>query len=343
MKAVTIREHGGVDKLLIEELPVPEPGPGEVLVQVEAVALNHLDLWVRRGLPNLKLHYPHILGTDIAGRVAKLGPGATGWKVGDAVVVQPGTSCGRCRECLSGRDNLCREYKLLGEHVDGGLRDFLAVSATNLVARPANVSAVQGAALPVTFLTAWQMLATRAHVQPGETVVILGAGSGVGVAGVQIAKLHGARVIATSTSADKLVRARELGADDTIDTSREDLADAVKRLTGKRGADVIFEHVGKATWEKSIQATARGGRIVTCGATTGFDPLTDLRHVFFRQLSILGSTMGSRGDLLTIVDHVAAGRLRPIIDATFPFADIKSAHERLEQGGQFGKIVIQFA
>jgi NADPH:quinone reductase-like Zn-dependent oxidoreductase len=338
MKAVVIREHGGTDKLLIEDLPTPEPAPGEVLIKVEAVALNHLDLWVRRGLPNLKLKYPHILGTDIAGSVVTAGGG---WKVGDPVIVQPGTSCGRCRECLSGRDNLCRDYKLLGEHVDGGLREFMAVPAANLVARPTNVSAVHGAALPVTFMTAWQMLAHRARVQPGESVVILAVGSGVGTAGVQIAKLFGARVIATSTSADKLARAKQLGADDLIDTSREDLLEAVRRLTGKRGADVIFEHVGKATWEKSILAAARGGRIVTCGATTGFDPLTDLRHVFFRQLSILGSTMGSRGDLATVVEHVGAGRLKPIIDQILPFAEIRQAHDRLEQSSQFGKIVVQ--
>lgn len=336
MRAVTLREHGGVDKLLFEELPTPEPGPGEVLVKVEAVALNHLDIWVRNGLPNLKLHYPHILGADITGVVAK---GGGGWREGDAVIVQPGTSCGRCRECLSGRDNLCRQYRLRGEHVDGGYREYLAVPHNDLLARPAGIDAVHAAALPVTFLTAWQMLVTKANLRPGETVVVLAAGSGVGVAAVQIAKLLGARVIATASSEAKRKRALEIGADEAIDTNAN-LVDAVKALTGKRGAEVIFEHVGKATWAQSIQACAKGGRLVTCGATTGWDASTDLRHVFFRQIAILGSTMGTKGELAQVVEQVAAGRLHPVIDQIFPLEQVREAHTRLEDRAQFGKIIM---
>ena len=339
MRAATLRRHGGPEVIEIEDLPTPEPGPSQVLVKVEAVALNHLDLWVRRGLPNLKLHYPHILGSDIAGEVAALGPGAVG-TVGQKVIVSPAVSCGRCRECASGRDNLCREYAILGEHVSGGCCEYLAVPMANVIQRPANLDAAQAAAFPLTMLTAWQMLAGKARVQPGETVLVLGAASGVGTAAVQIAKLFGARVIATATSDDKLARARALGADETINTEKEDLVEAARRLTGKRGVDVVVEHVGKVLFAKAIQSCAKGARLVTCGATTGFDPTIDLRHVFFKQLSILGSTMGSKGDLHDVVAHVAAGRLKPVVDRVLPMSQIREAHALLEDRGQFGKIVL---
>jgi NADPH:quinone reductase-like Zn-dependent oxidoreductase len=340
MKAVFIREHGGPEKLLYEDLPDPVAGPGEVLVRTEAVALNHLDLWIRGGIPGIRVKFPHILGADIAGVVAALGAGVTGVAVGDEVVVSPGVSCMRCVHCLSGRDNFCRDYHLLGEHVSGGCCELLAVPAANIVARPANLSAVEAAAYPVTYLTAWQMLAKRANVRPGEFVVILGVGAGVGIAGLQIAKLLGAHVVATSTSDDKLARARSLGADATINTDKQDLADAVRAMTGKRGADVIFDHIGKSLWSKAILATSRGGRLVTCGATSGFDAETDLRHVFFRQISILGSTMGSKGDLLDVTAHLAAGRLKPVIDRVLPISQAREAHRLLADRAQFGKIVL---
>ncbi len=343
MKAMVIREHGGPEKLLHEDVPTPEPGPGQVLVRVEAVALNHLDIWNRIGIPGLKIKFPHILGADIAGQVAKLGPGVHGIAEGTPIVVNPGISCGHCRECLSGRDNLCREYSILGEHVDGGYAEFIAIPAANVVPRPARMSATDAAAFPLTMLTAWQMLVTKARVQPGETVVIMGAASGVGTAGVQIAKLLGARVIATATSDAKCERARQLGADEVVNTETQDLVEVVRKLTGKRGADVIFEHVGKAVWQKVILACARGGRIVTCGATTGYDVVTDLRHIFFRQIAVLGSTMGSKGEMFTIVDHVAAGRLKPVVDRVMPLADAAEAHRLLEDRAQFGKIVLQVA
>jgi NADPH:quinone reductase-like Zn-dependent oxidoreductase len=337
---LTLRAHGGPEVLTPEELPEPEAGPGQVRVRVGAVALNHLDIWVRNGLPHLKLAYPFLLGADVAGTVDQLGPGASGVAVGDEVVVNPGWSCGRCRECLSGRDNLCRHYQLMGEDRSGGYAEKIVVPVQNVVPKPKRLTMAQAAAVPTTFLTAWQMLTRKARVKPGDDVLVIAAGSGVGVAAVQIAKLHGARVIATSSSDDKLARARALGADEIINHKSGDLVAEIKRLTGKRGVDVVFEHVGAEVWPKVILATARGGRIVTCGATSGWDARTDLRHVFFRQLEILGSTMGPKGDLYPILDHMAAGRLQPIVDRTLPLAEAQAAHRLLESRATFGKIVL---
>ena len=342
MKAIVLREHGGPEVLRVEELPDPEPGAGEARVRVAACALNHLDVWVRKGLPGLKRPYPFILGCDVAGTVDKIGEGLRGVAIGDEVIVNPGLSCGRCRECLAGRDNLCRDYGILGEHRDGGYAQLLVVPAQNLLAAPARLSVVERAAFPLTFLTAWQMLVDKARVQPGETVLVHSAGSGVGVAAVQIARLFGASVIATAATEEKLARAKELGAEHGL-LSTGDVLDGVKRITGKRGVDVVFEHTGAATWPTSILACARGGRIVTCGATSGFDARTDLRHVFFRQISILGSTMGSKGALFPLLDHAAAGRLRPIVDRVFPMEAVAEAHQRLEGRAQFGKIVLQMS
>jgi NADPH:quinone reductase-like Zn-dependent oxidoreductase len=340
-EAVVLREHGGPEVLRRERLPVEEPGPGEVRVAVRAVALNHLDLWVRRGGPAFKLTWPHRLGADVAGVVDALGPGVTGLEVGQRVVVNPGLSCGVCRACLSGRDNLCRQYGILGEHRDGGYGELLVVPRQNIAPYPGDLSFPEAASGLLTFLTAWQMLVDKAAVRPGETVLVQGAGSGVGVAAVQIARLHGARVIATAGSDDKLVRLRELGAEATINYRTADFVAEVKKLTGRRGVDVVFEHVGGATFEGSVRAVASGGRIVTCGATSGFEPKVDLRHIFFRQIAVYGSTMGSKGALLEVLEHVAAGRLRPIVDRTMPLAQAAEAHRALESRNVFGKIVLE--
>lgn len=340
MRAVVLRKHGGPEVLSVEELPEPHAGPGEVRVRVAAVAMNHLDIWVRNGLPHLKLEYPFRLGADVAGTVDELGPGVRGVAVADEVVVNPGHSCGRCRECLSGRDNLCRWFRLMGEDLSGGYCEQIVVPAQNVVAKPKSLSFTDAAALPTTFLTAWQMLTRKAPVRPGDDVLVMAAGSGVGVAAVQIAKLHGARVIATASSDDKLARARALGADETINYAAQDLVAEVKRLTNKRGVDIIFEHVGADVWPKLILSLARGGRIVTCGATSGWDARTDLRHVFFRQLEILGSTMGPKGDLFPILDLVGAGRLKPIVDRTMPLVEAQAAHRLLQDRAVFGKIVL---
>jgi NADPH:quinone reductase-like Zn-dependent oxidoreductase len=339
MKAMVLREHGGPEVLHLEELPDPAPGPGEVRVRVQAVALNHLDLWVRRGLPGLKRAFPMILGSDVAGTVDALGPGAGELTVGEEVLVNPGISCGHCRQCLAGHDNLCREYGILGEHRDGGYADFVVVPRANILPAPKNLSPIERAALPVTFLTVWQMLVEKAGVRPGETVLVHAASSGVGAAAVQVAKLLGAEVIATASSDEKLERARALGADHLVRSGPEVVA-AVRRITGKRGADVVVEHVGAATWEQSILACAWGGRIVTCGATSGFEAKTDLRQIFYRQIAILGSTMGSKAVMFEVLEHVAAGRLRPVVDRSYPLAEAAAAHRRLESRAQFGKIVL---
>ncbi len=340
MKAIAIREHGGPEVVKVEDLPEPRPGPGQVVVAVKAAALNHLDIWVRKGWAGLKLAFPHVLGSDVAGVVEAVGPGVEGTKPGDAVVVNPSLGCGRCERCLSGRENLCRRFAILGEHVSGGMAERLAVPARNVLPKPARLSFEEAAAVPLTFMTAWHALVERARVRTGETVLVHAAGSGVGVAAVQIAKLLGARVVATAGSAAKLEKARALGADEVVNYETQDFVQEVKRLTDRKGVDVVFEHVGKKTWEGSILAVGIGGRIVTVGATTGFDPLTDLRHVFFRQISILGSTMGTAGDLLEVLRFVGEGRLRPVVDRTLPLAEARAAQALLADRAQFGKIVL---
>jgi NADPH:quinone reductase-like Zn-dependent oxidoreductase len=339
--AVVLRKHGGTEVLERETIDLPEPGPREVRVRVRAVALNHLDLWVRRGIPGLKLEYPHRLGSDVVGEVDAVGPGARAGKVGDKVVVNPGVSCGVCERCLGGRDNLCRRYAILGEHTSGGYARHLVVPDTNLLAYPGDLPWAQAAAVPLAFLTAWQMVVDKGQVGPGDTVLVQAAGSGVSSAAIQIAKLFGARVIATTGSDAKADRARALGADDVVNYATQDFVAEVKKLTDRRGADVVIEHVGGEVLTKSVLATAAGGRIVTCGATAGFEPKIDLRHVFFRQIEILGSTMGSKGALFEVLRHVAAGRLKPVVDRVLPLWEAREAHRVLEAREAFGKVVLE--
>jgi NADPH:quinone reductase-like Zn-dependent oxidoreductase len=340
-EAVVLRTHGGPEVLVRETIDLAEPGPREVLVRVRAVAINHLDLWVRRGLPNLKLVYPHRLGADIAGEVEALGPGARGARVGDRVVVAPGVSCGVCERCLSGRDNLCRQYAILGEQTQGGYARHVVVPDANLMPYPGELPFPQAAAVPLVFLTAWQMIVDKARVSPGQTVLVHAAGSGVSSAAIQIAKLFGACVIATAGSAAKAERARGLGADHVVDASTQDFVAEAKRLTGKRGVDAVVEHLGGETLARSILAAANGGRVVTCGASAGFESKIDLRHVFFRQIEILGSTMGSRGSLVSILEHVRAGTLRPVVDRVLPLWEAGAGHRVLEAREAFGKVVLQ--
>jgi len=341
MKAIALRGHGGPEAVKLEDLPDPVAGPGEVVVAVKAAALNHLDIWVRTGWQGLKLAWPHVLGSDVAGVIDSVGPGVSEVRPGDAVVVNPSLGCGRCERCLSGEENLCRRYAILGEHVSGGQAEKLAVPARNVLPKPANLSFEEAAAIPLTFMTAWHALVARARLRLGETVLVHAAGSGVGVAAVQIAKLHGARVIATAGSDAKLEKARALGADEVVNYETQDFVQEVRRLTAKKGVEVVFEHVGKKTWEKSILAAGIGGRIVTVGATTGYDPLTDLRHVFFRQLSILGSTMGTAAELVEVLRWVGEGKLRPVVDRVLPLADAVKGQGLLADRAQFGKIVLR--
>jgi NADPH:quinone reductase-like Zn-dependent oxidoreductase len=340
MKAVIFSQPGGPEVLKPAEVADPKFKANEVLIEVRACALNHLDVWVRNGLPGIKIPLPHILGNDIAGVVREVGELVTWAKAGDEVMVQPGVSCGHCAECLAGCDNMCDEYDIIGYRRDGGYAELVAVPGVNVIPKPKNLSWSEAAALPLVTLTAWHMLVSQANVQSGEDVLVHAAGSGVGSLGIQIAKLHGARVIATASSDEKLSKARELGADETIDYSKEDWPKEVRRLTNGRGVDIVFEHTGAATWSGSILSLKKGGRLVTCGATSGFDAKTDLRHVFYRHLTILGSMMGSKADLLAAMKFIESGQLRAVVDRTLPLSEARKAHELMEDRAQFGKLVL---
>src|SRR6266550_5753890 len=340
MKAVIFNQHGGPDVLQYTDVPAPKIKANEVLVEVKACALNHLDVWTRSGLRGVEIPLPHILGNDVAGVVREVGALVTWVKTGDEVMVQPGVSCGHCVECLSGRYNMCDNYDILGYRRDGGYAELVAVPGVNLIPKPQNLSWPEAAALPLVTLTAWHMLVSQARVQPGEDVLVHAAGSGVGSLGIQIAKLFGARVIATASSDDKLAKARELGADETVNYTRDDWPKEVKRLTDRRGVDVVFEHTGEATWPGSLVSLKKGGRLVTCGATSGFDARTDLRQVFYRHLTILGSMMGSKAELLAAMKFIESGQIRAVVDRTLPLAEVRTAHELMEDRAQFGKLVL---
>ena len=326
--------------LVYEDAPEPRIKANEILLRVRASALNHLDLFVRNGIPGAKFALPHVLGSDIAGEVAAVGELCERVKPGWRVMLAPGLSCRQCPQCLAGQDNFCRKYTLFGLGVDGGNTELLAAPEYAAIQIPDDMSFEEAAATPLVFLTAWHMLTARARLQMGEDVLVLAASSGVGSAAIQIAKLMRCRVIATAGGEPKLARAKELGADYTIDHYGQDIAAEVRRITGKRGVDVVFEHVGKATWEKSVASLAPGGRLVTCGATTGYEAAVDLRYLFSRQYSLLGSFMGTMGELHQVLKFVFRKELRPVIDRVYPLAEIRAAHERLENKEQFGKIVV---
>lgn len=338
MKAVRFHAHGGPDVLRYEEIPEPVAGVGEVVVRVRACALNHLDLWQRRGLERVKIPFPHISGADVAGEVEYAHGGE--FAPGRRVMLQPGLSCGLCAACLDGRDNECATYDVLGYRSNGGYAEYVKVPAQNLVAIPDAIGFVEAAAFPLAFLTVWHMLITRARLRAGDDVLVLGAGSGVGQAAIQVAWRHGARVFATAGSDEKLVKARQLGAYEVINHNTEDLPARIKEFTNGRGVGIVVEHVGTATWDRSLKCLARGGRLVTCGATTGHDASIDLRFLFSRQLSLLGSYMGRKGELLRAAQFFFAGELRPVVDRTYPLAEAADAHRRLESREQFGKIVL---
>ena len=340
MKCVRIHEHGGLEKLVFEEIPTPSFKSDEVLVRVKATSVNHLDLWVRKGLPGVRFPLPLIPGVDAAGVVAEQGDAVTHVNPGERVVVAQGISCGHCMYCLNGADNLCKDYRLIGEHRDGADAEFLTVPGRNVIKLSDGVSFEQAAAGSLVFLTAWQMLTDKAQVKPGQDVLVIGASSGVGSAGIQIAKLHGARVIALTSSDEKAARAKKLGADEVILRTSQDLVNEVRRLTDKQGVDIVFDHVGASVWESCIKSLKKGGRLVTCGATSGYEAVTDLRYVFYKQIEILGSTMGRKGDLITILRLFEEGSLKPVVDRVLPLSEVREAHKILEEGRQFGKIVL---
>ena len=340
MKAVVFHQHGGPEVLKYSDAPEPSIRANDVLVRVRACALNHLDLWVRGGLPNVPIPLPHIPGSDVAGEIAQIGADVTTVRVGQKVVLAPGVTCGKCAACLAGLDNRCRQFTNLGYMIDGGCAEFVRAPEVNCLSYPENLSFEEAAAVPLVFQTAWHMLVARAELQPGEDVLVLGAGSGVGTAAIQVAKFFGARVIATAGTPEKLEKARQLGADHTIHHKSQKIREEVRRITNKRGVDVVVEHVGTATWDDSLASLAPSGRLVTCGATTGYDAKLDLRFLFSRQLSLLGSYMGTKGELQTVMKLVAAGRLKPIVDRVFPLAEAAAAHSYLESSQHFGKVVL---
>ncbi len=340
MRCVVVREHGGVDKLRLEERPVPTPLPGQVRVRMQAVGLNHLDTWVRRGVPGHTFPLPLVTSSDGCGVVDALGAGVTGIAAGDPVVVLPGVSCGACEACQQGQDNLCRHYHILGESCDGTAAEYVCVPVANVAPKPRALSAPEAASICLVFQTAWHMLVRRAELRAGETVLVHAGLSGVGSAAVQIANALGAQVIATAGGPEKCAKVKSLGAHHVIDHRTQDVAATVRTLTGKAGVPVVFEHVGASTFDTSLKVLQRGGRLVTCGATTGGNVSLSLHAVFFKSLSILGSTMGQKGDLRQILRLFDQGRFRPVLDRALPLAQVGDAHRLLEERQALGKLVL---
>ena len=338
MKAVRFHEFGGPEVLKYEEVPEPKLRDDQVLVRVRACALNHLDLWVRKGLPGVKL--PHINGSDIAGEIEQIGSYVGDLKKGQGVLLAPMIFCNHCQECVHGRQNMCRQFTVLGNLVDGGNCELIAVPRVNVIPIPDTLGYNAAASVPLVFLTAWHMLVGRANIRPGQTVLILGGGSGVGSAAIQIAKMFGAIVIATAGDEKKLEKSKALGADHLINHYKQKIGDEVRTITSKAGVDIVFEHVGQATWAESVRSLKPGGVLVTCGATTGTEAKFDIRVLFVKQLSFLGSYMGTMGELHEVLKHVFSGKLKPVVDTTFPLSEARAAHERLEKSEQFGKIVL---
>ena len=341
MRAVVMRARGGPEVLEVADLPVPEPGPKEVRVRLKAAALNHLDVWVRKGVASPKLPLPHVLGADGSGVVDAVGPGVEGFAPGDEVVINPGLSCGRCERCLAGEDNLCPRYQILGEHRHGTYAEYVVLPEANLAPKPKSLSFEEAAAIPLTFLTAWQMVVDKLGVRPGDDVLVMAAGSGVSVAAIQIAKLFGARVIATAGSEDKLRRAKALGADETVNYTHPDWPKEVRRLTGGKGADKVVDHTGARCAEGGIKATAAGGRIALAGAPAGAGGAPPFARAVDRRLSILGSTMASKSRLFPILRFVEEGKLKPVVGQVLPLEAAAEGHRLLEERRVFGKVVLQ--
>ncbi|MBI3989615.1 MAG: zinc-binding dehydrogenase [candidate division NC10 bacterium] len=339
MKAVVFHQQGGLEVLKYEDAPDPKAGPGEVLIRVKACGLNRLDIWVRERLPGVPL--PHIQGTDVAGEIAEMGPGGEGFHIGQRVVVDPALSCGRCEYCLAGEDNLCLRFKILGYQVNGGYAELVKVPAVNCVPIPDRLPFEEAAAVPVNFLTSWHMLITRARLRAGESLLVQAAGSGIGSVAIQIAKLAGARVIATAGSDEKLKKAKELGADHGINYQKTDFPQEVLKLTNSRGVDVVFEHVGPATFEGSLKSLARGGRLVICGATTGPKADFEIRPFYTKQLSIIGSMVGTKREFLEVIRLVGEGALKPIIDNVYPLKDAAAAQKQMMDRDFFGKLILK--
>ena len=339
MRAAIFHEHGGPEVVRIEQVERPRAGRGEVLVQVRASAMNHLDLWVRRGIP-IETTMPHIGGSDIAGVIAEVGEEVDAARVGERVVINPSLWCGRCWACARGEESMCVQFRIQGEHTNGGFAEFVTAQADHVYRIPDSMSFEDAAAIPISYMTAWRALTSRAALRPGEDVLVIGASGGTALAAVQIAKLMGARVFAVTRGEEKVQRLRELGADVVYDRAETDWAKAVFKDTGRRGVDVVVENVGAPTWAGSVRALANGGRLVTYGGTAGPKVELDIRGVFWRQIQVIGTTMASRGEFEDLLRVIFAGRLRPVVDSVMPLDDARAAHEHLEAGGQFGKVVL---
>jgi NADPH:quinone reductase-like Zn-dependent oxidoreductase len=341
MNAVIFRTHGGPETLEYAQVPTPSPGPGEALVRVKACSVNHLDIWLRQGIPAYQIALPHISGCDVAGVVEHVGPGVQSVRVGESVFVTPGLSCFQCGWCHAGLDNQCLSYGIFGAKTDGGYAEFAKARVGDLIPIPAGVTFEEAAAFPLVFLTAWHMLITRAALRPGETVLIHAAGSGIGHAAIQIAKLTGATVYATVGSDAKVPKAKALGADEVVNYQREDFVQRIHQLTDGQGVGLVFEHIGPQTWEGSLRVVRKGGRLVTCGSTTGPSVSLDLRYVFSRQLTIVGSMMGTRSELLVVTDLIRQRRLKPIVDTAYPLREARAAQERMLARDVFGKLLLR--
>ncbi|MCK4773896.1 MAG: zinc-binding dehydrogenase [Candidatus Krumholzibacteria bacterium] len=341
MRAVYYEEHGGPDVLKIGDFDDPAAARGQVVIDVKSVSLNHIDLFLRRGLPGLRIPLPHIPGCDAAGVVSEVGEDVTTVAVGDRVLMNPSVSCGQCEFCVRGDASLCTTYTLIGETTQGTCCEKIVVPAINAIPIPDSLSFDDAASIPLVFLTAWRMMIKKGRLRAGESILILGASAGVGIAAIQIAKVAGARVLAAASTDEKLELCRALGADVLINYAKEDFVKRVRTATGKRGVDVVIDYVGKETWVKSLKSLASGGRLLTCGATTGYDPQTDLRHIFYRQLEVIGSTMGSRNDLMAPLNLILEGRMRTVVGAVFDLEETAEAHRVMEERRALGKIVLK--
>jgi NADPH:quinone reductase-like Zn-dependent oxidoreductase len=343
MKAITYPQHGGVEVLRYEDVPDPKPEPHEVLIKVRATGLNHNDLWARRGLPGMKFPLPHIPGSDVAGEVIGKGDRVQSVEIGQKVVIHPAISCRICAACTSGHEYFCRQFKIYGFQtgpLNGGYAEMIRIPEANVIPKPERLSWEEAATLPLCLLTVWHMLITRAKMQPGQDILVWGAGSGIGSIAIQLAKAMHCRVIATASSEEKARRAKELGADEVVDPYKQDVVAEVKKFTNKKGVEIVFEHTGEKTWERSMASLTWGGTIVICGNTTGFDAKTDLRFLFSKQLNLLGSHQGNKAELVEAMKLVDRGVIRPVLDSAFPLKDAAKAQQRMEESKHFGGLVL---
>lgn len=343
MKAVVFEEHGGIEKLQYKDVPDPKPSSGEVLIRVKAAGCNFNDIWARRGLPGMKVSLPHISGSDVSGIVAEVGSTVSGINVGDEVVIHPGVSCRKCEFCVSAREYFCRNYKIYGFQtgpLDGGDAEYVKVPEVNVLPKPKNLSFEEAASFPLVLLTVWHMLVTRARTKAGDDVLIWGAAGGLGTIAVQVAKLFGAKAIACVGSEDKAEAVKKIGASEVVNHAKQDVVSEVRRITNRRGVNIVFEHTGAATWERSVQSLAWGGTIVVCGATSGFDAKTDLRFLWNKQLNFLGCHMGTKSELIEALRFVEAGLIRPVIHTVLPLEKAAAAQQTMEDRQAIGKIIL---